>query len=601
MAWGFSTCFYIEKIYAGSAVRLKTGSGKLTEKFAQKCGIRQGSSLSPLLFILCLGFAMEMTARVLEKQGVWKEGADEVEKLILTWIGYVDDIATKAGNEEQAREVLLQLTAACAFVGLRINSDKTECMTFNIEPKTRDNEEAREEEFLWCDETGQERGGWMVEWDGADLREDTRRAARKATKFDDRGLRVTHLLMWNDGSSSRCHYKGNGGWAVVQRGKKQESIRLVRLGDVKFVLEDKNKFQCSRCGDYLPDQRALVSHQATGFCRPKKTTQERRTLRVGRQVEEKQKAERARRVVPATLQTFDGSPIKTSGVFKYLGSQVDSSASMSTEINRRTGIARTVVVSLRDIWRDNELPRRLKATLYQTLVNSVALYNAELWAPKESDMKTLRWFQHTTLRTVAGEKREWQMDLEEETEEREYASRQELCRTTGIPPIETMLREKRIVWATHTARNPGEACHFSVKAEIRAGSRWGRMVAADMEMVGMDVQETMKAPPDAKTVKAQLLAKRPTKPLAKEGRKETKRGKTKACAEKTQRQRENIRKQAEEQDQQRAQFCAQISGRRWVRVPDGDGRTYETEEENPVRSRYNGRPFAKTQARKRRG
>ncbi|CAD7966039.1 unnamed protein product [Amoebophrya sp. A120] len=241
-------------------------------------------------------------------------------------------------------------------------------------------------------------------------------------------------------------------------------------------------------------------------------------------------------------------------------------------------MARATVQALRGIWRDRDISRKLKATLYQSLANSVALYNAETWHPREHDLKALRWFQRSTLKTVEGEKRAWQYAQEEAEGAEEYASRLDLCNKTGVPPIETILRERRVAWAAHTFRNPNEACHHLTKQEIRKSTPRGRMVKEDFEAIGLPVDGFMdlKPQPAAHVVKAHLVAKRPTKPLPKQ-QKTDRRGKTKACKARTARQSENIRKQKEEAEQKQAEFIASISGRRWERVPNTTGSAWQTE------------------------
>eukprot|EP00392_Amoebophrya_sp_AT5.2_P008665 g8693.t1 len=64
----------IERIYNGASLRLKLGAEKRSEKINQKCGIRQGSSLSPLLFILCLHWAMQRFEETMIAEGGWKKG-----------------------------------------------------------------------------------------------------------------------------------------------------------------------------------------------------------------------------------------------------------------------------------------------------------------------------------------------------------------------------------------------------------------------------------------------------------------------------------------------------------------------------------------------
>ena len=43
------------------------------------------------------------------------------------WLGYADDLVIMSTGERVAQQALMQLQAACAFVGLQINVAKTKC------------------------------------------------------------------------------------------------------------------------------------------------------------------------------------------------------------------------------------------------------------------------------------------------------------------------------------------------------------------------------------------------------------------------------------------------------------------------------------------
>eukprot|EP00392_Amoebophrya_sp_AT5.2_P018385 g18914.t1 len=162
------------------------------------------------------------------------------------------------------------------------------------------------------------------------------------------------------------------------------------MGQVQYVEASKNVHKCDRCGDILPDAKALRHHKASGFCRPVKTEKEQRQLRVGRYLEAKAKAvEKAKLVAQPEVATHEGVAVKAVGVFRYLGTQMANNATTGVEVTRRTNMARNTVKQLRKVWQDASLPRHLKAALYGSLVSSVALYNAECWRLSESDWKTV--------------------------------------------------------------------------------------------------------------------------------------------------------------------------------------------------------------------
>jgi hypothetical protein len=120
----------IRTLYDKAAVSLRTDAdGKGTEPFKQKNGIRQGFSLSPLIFVLVLDFCMRMTEAVMAAEG-YEDRPDP-------WGAYADDIADetvgdKAAVETEASEALQQLQGAAAVVGLLMNVNKTEVMARRV-------------------------------------------------------------------------------------------------------------------------------------------------------------------------------------------------------------------------------------------------------------------------------------------------------------------------------------------------------------------------------------------------------------------------------------------------------------------------------------
>ncbi len=398
----------VRRLYQGASYSLKTAPGKRSSSTKQKSGIRQGSSLSPLIFVLILGFALHAFEEAMHELGHWARS--KVDAAFVSWLGFVDDLVIRSNTREEAQQALIQLQAACRFVGLELNAKKTEAMTIGLPPTKKDNEDAKKERVVVNEGDTDERKGWAIEWDGVDLAPEFAAAAKRKQSQSMPMEKITHLIAWDDGKFSLCWLKKTS-WAHLDG---REVARVTRMGRVRHVLESKNVHRCPRCNDVLPDAKALKFHMATGYCRPEMSVQEQRVLRVGRYLEERAKTQREAVVVPAGLQTHDGKPVKTVGVFRYLGTQVQNNGTTSKETERRTGIARATVQQLRNVWADKTTPTGLKAELFASLCSSVALYNSECWAPRESDWRTLRKFQLQALRTVLCEKRQWQREQQQQ-------------------------------------------------------------------------------------------------------------------------------------------------------------------------------------------
>ena len=48
------------------------------------------------------------------------------------WLGFADDLVIRSHDVRNAEEAFHQLQSSCAFIGLRINAPKTECIAMNV-------------------------------------------------------------------------------------------------------------------------------------------------------------------------------------------------------------------------------------------------------------------------------------------------------------------------------------------------------------------------------------------------------------------------------------------------------------------------------------
>ena len=87
--------------------------------------------------------------------------------------------------------------------------------------------------------------------------------------------------------------------------------------------------------------------------------------------------------------------------FIYLGSKLSSDGSLLPEINRRRGIATSVMQGLRrPLWRHRNITRRTKIRIYNASVVSVLLYGAETWPMNKTLEARLDGFDSRALRQV---------------------------------------------------------------------------------------------------------------------------------------------------------------------------------------------------------
>uniref|UniRef100_A0A914QT94 Reverse transcriptase domain-containing protein n=1 Tax=Panagrolaimus davidi TaxID=227884 RepID=A0A914QT94_9BILA len=139
----------IKMIYAHGSSSVNVGTSSVPIN-VQK-GVRQGDTLSPLLFILVLQLALN--------QVNWKNGIN-INGSILGHLDFADDIALLSQTLEGAQSLLDQVAEKCREVGLHINVDKTKWMSNVRDPNEiillNDEEVEKVNEFIYL--------GQIVKW-----------------------------------------------------------------------------------------------------------------------------------------------------------------------------------------------------------------------------------------------------------------------------------------------------------------------------------------------------------------------------------------------------------------------------------------------------
>jgi hypothetical protein len=113
----------IKQLYAvgTSSVAVANSSAQ----FNIQRGVRQGDSLSPLLFILTLQFALDRIQ--------WSNRGYKIGNNRLRYLAYADDMVLFSANMQELQSMLDDVAGTCRQIGLEINVAKTNFMSTNAD------------------------------------------------------------------------------------------------------------------------------------------------------------------------------------------------------------------------------------------------------------------------------------------------------------------------------------------------------------------------------------------------------------------------------------------------------------------------------------
>ena len=174
--------------------------------------------------------------------------------------------------------------------------------------------------------------------------------------------------------------------------------------------------------------------------------------------------------------------IETVNEFPYLGSVVESSGRMTSDIAKRITQASKAFEALKkSVFLDHDLNISTKRKVYQACVLSVLLYGSECWTPLKKDLKKMDTFHNRCVRTVLGvsNRQQWSQRL----------SSAELRRRWGDTETASVkVMKRRLEWLGHLARMPEEhtpkMCLFSWLPQPRPRGgprlRWRDLTGRDL-------------------------------------------------------------------------------------------------------------------------
>ena len=101
--------------------------------------------------------------------------------------------------------------------------------------------------------------------------------------------------------------------------------------------------------------------------------------------------------------TIDDTALNTVDKFTYLGCTISSDAKIDKELDNRLGKANRAFEGLYHwVWKNQNLRRSTKTCVYQAIVLTTLLYDAETWVTYRAHIRLLERFHQRCLRTILG-------------------------------------------------------------------------------------------------------------------------------------------------------------------------------------------------------
>ena len=122
----------IMMLYKNTRARVKSPDGD-TEYFDVVAGVLQGDTLAPYLFIICLDYVLRASIDSNKELGftLVKARSRRYPEMTIADADYADDIALMSNTVSQAEKLLHHVENAAKEIGLYINAEKTEHVSYN--------------------------------------------------------------------------------------------------------------------------------------------------------------------------------------------------------------------------------------------------------------------------------------------------------------------------------------------------------------------------------------------------------------------------------------------------------------------------------------
>ena len=123
---------------------------------------------------------------------------------------------------------------------------------------------------------------------------------------------------------------------------------------------------------------------------------------------------------------------------KYVGSNLET----EKDIQRRIKLANAAFSTLKTIFNSNKISKNIKLRIFQALVESIFLYNSEVWGTNKKQNETIDTFQRRLLRNILGIK--WRKN--------NWIINKDLYERTGHTEWSKVIAYRRLRFFGHIAR-----------------------------------------------------------------------------------------------------------------------------------------------------
>ena len=174
--------------------------------------------------------------------------------------------------------------------------------------------------------------------------------------------------------------------------------------------------------------------------------------------------------------------------FKYLGTMVNSTLSMSSEITSRIRKASAAFGALSKIFKDKTITLTVKGQVYSVLIVTILLYGCEVWNLRADDEDRLKKFHRRCIRSILNTtplKMKWQKVRTKDQET-----------ILGVNCIVDNYRWRLLKWAGHVARMPTTnlqwrmmtCCVKGTRPRGRPLMKWGHAVHRALRARGISTE-----------------------------------------------------------------------------------------------------------------